>query len=220
MRSAKIGGILMIMLLLFVAVMAAVFGNGSKPKRVIELIRVSTDGQAEDDRGGIPAQHAINLRTAAQYGLEIVQSYTIVVSGNEVLNAPEVQTLLGCIRRGEVDGVVVCEFSRLTRQEKLGEMGTILDAFADAGATLYLPDGPIDFASQSARMLAAIRGAIAVGERWDIRKRIMAGKEALRRMGRWVAGDRQLPYGVAYDRKTYKFSYKPEAEKVREIFHQ
>lgn len=35
-------------------------------KRVVELIRVGTEAQANDDRGGIPAQKAANRRTAQQ----------------------------------------------------------------------------------------------------------------------------------------------------------
>ena len=34
-------------------------------KRVIELIRVSTQGQADDDRASIPAQHTINYAPPA-----------------------------------------------------------------------------------------------------------------------------------------------------------
>ena len=44
------------------------------PKKCIELIRVSTAGQATADRASIPAQKEANRRTAAQYGLEIVRT--------------------------------------------------------------------------------------------------------------------------------------------------
>ena len=43
-------------------------------KKVIELIRVSTEAQAATDRASIPAQRAVNRRTCVQYGLEIVRS--------------------------------------------------------------------------------------------------------------------------------------------------
>ncbi len=42
-------------------------------KRVIELIRVSTESQAADDRASIPAQRAVNQRTARAYDLKIVR---------------------------------------------------------------------------------------------------------------------------------------------------
>jgi DNA invertase Pin-like site-specific DNA recombinase len=91
-------------------------------KKVIELIRVSTAGQAEDDRGGIPAQRAINRRTAQQFGLEIVRSIEIEdVSGAKVLAAPEMQELLSVIESPEICGVVTREFSRLMRPEDFSD---------------------------------------------------------------------------------------------------
>jgi DNA invertase Pin-like site-specific DNA recombinase len=87
-------------------------------KRVIELIRVSTEGQAAEDRASIPAQRAVNRRTAQQYGLEIVKSIEMSdVSGTAVLLAPEMQQLLKAIESPDIDGVVAREFSRLMRPE-------------------------------------------------------------------------------------------------------
>jgi hypothetical protein len=37
--------------------------------KVIELIRVSTESQAADDRASIPSQRVINRQTCARYGL-------------------------------------------------------------------------------------------------------------------------------------------------------
>jgi hypothetical protein len=68
---------------------------------VIELIRVSTEGQAADDRASIPSQRAVNRRTCAQYSLEIVSSIEISdVSGACVLFAPEIQRLIERMRDG------------------------------------------------------------------------------------------------------------------------
>jgi hypothetical protein len=58
-------------------------------KKVIELIRVSTKMQAQEDRASIPAQRATNRRTALTFGLEIVQSIELVdVSGASILKTP------------------------------------------------------------------------------------------------------------------------------------
>lgn len=187
-------------------------------KRVIELVRVSSSGQAEDDKGGIPAQHAANERTASMYGLEIVSTLEMVdVSGTAVLEDARFRRLLKDLKRDDIDGVVTREFSRLMRPENLDDF-YIIGRFQEANKLLFLPDGPVDFTSRSGRLLGGIRALIAGEEREAIRERMMGGKEALRRQGRWAAGLHQLPFGVAYDQKTYKFSYKPEAEKVREIY--
>lgn len=82
------------------------------PQKVIELIRVSTVGQAEDDRAGIPAQRAVNRRIAQAYGLEIVHKIEMAdVSGTAVLHAPEMQQLLRLIQDPAIVGVVCREFS-------------------------------------------------------------------------------------------------------------
>ncbi len=61
----------------------------------IELIRVSTEQQAGEDRAGVPAQREVNRRTAKAYGLRIVKSVEIVdVSGAAVLGSPEMRELL------------------------------------------------------------------------------------------------------------------------------
>ena len=72
-------------------------------KRVIEFIRVSTEGQAAGDRASIPAQHAVNRRTCAAYGLQIVKSFEISdVSGASVLRAPEMLQMLEMMQLPEI----------------------------------------------------------------------------------------------------------------------
>src|ERR1043166_4772503 len=113
-------------------------------KDVIELIRVSTEGQAALDRAGIPAQRAVNRKTAAQYDLNIVRSIEMSdVSGAAVLRAPEIQELLRLIEAPQIKGVVAKEFSRLMRPENFSDY-VLLQAFAETNTVLYLPEGPID----------------------------------------------------------------------------
>src|SRR5687767_5615845 len=87
-------------------------------KKAIELIRVSTEGQAASDRASIPAQKAVNAKTAAAYGLKIVRTIEMAdVSGAAVLRAPEIKQLLELMADTEIHGVVAREFSRLMRPE-------------------------------------------------------------------------------------------------------
>jgi DNA invertase Pin-like site-specific DNA recombinase/CRISPR/Cas system-associated endoribonuclease Cas2 len=187
-------------------------------KKVIELIPVSTEQQAADDRASIPAQRAINRRTCAQYGLEIVRSIESDVSGASVLLAPETQQLLQAMQSPEIDGVVAREFSRLMRPENFSDYA-LLQAFVDSRTVLYLPDGPIDLSSKNGRLLGTIRAAMAGMERIEILERVWAAKEEKRRRGELAQGQIVLPWGVGYD-QTRRFYYKPEAERVREAFRQ
>lgn len=185
-------------------------------KKVIELIRVSTEGQAAEDRASIPAQIAVNRRTCAQYDLTIVRTIEITdVSGASVLLAPEIQQLLELMKLPEIDGVVAREFSRLMRPENFSDYA-LLQAFVDSHTVLYLPEGPLDLNNKTGRLMGTIRAAIAGLERTEILERVWSAKEEKRRRGELAQSDIVLPFGVGYEEG--HFYYKPEAERVREAF--
>ncbi len=184
-------------------------------KKVIELIRVSTEGQAAEGRAGVPAQRAANRRTAQQYGLEIVRTIEMAdVSGAAVLMAPEMKELLRLMESPQIHGVVAKEFSRLMRPENFTDYA-LLQAFVDTRTVLYLPDGLIDMSSKAGRLMGPIRAAIAGLERTEILERVWAAKEENRRAGKHPQSWITLPFGVAYDEHRGWY-YKAEAEKVRE----
>ena len=186
-------------------------------KKVIELIRVSTEGQAAEDRAGIPAQRAVNRRTATQHGLEIVKSIEITdVSGTAVLRSPGMQELLRLIESPQIVGVVAKEFSRLMRPENFSDFA-LLQAFIDSNTVLFLPDGLLDFASENGKLLGGFRALIAGQERREMLRRLHDAKEAMRRAGKHTGGDVSLPCGVGYSKERGWF-YTPEIEKVKIIF--
>jgi DNA invertase Pin-like site-specific DNA recombinase len=188
-------------------------------KKVIELIRVSTAGQAAADRASIPAQRAINRKTAAQYGLDIVRSIEIAdVGGADVLRAPEILEMLKLMEQPEIVGVVCREFTRLMRPDNFADYA-LLQAFVDSCCTLYLPDGPVDFASKSGRFMGTVKAAIGGMEKTEMLERAWGGKEAKRRRGELAQNRIVLPFGVDYENG--KWSYQPaEAQKIRQAFRQ
>ena len=186
-------------------------------KNAIELVRVSTSGQAEEDRAGIPAQREANRRTAERHGLCIVRTIEMIdVSGAAVLRSPQMQELLRLMEDPSVHGVVTKEFSRLMRPENFSDYA-LLQHFIVTNTTLYLPDGPIDLASKSGWLLGTIRAAMAGMERREIIERMMDAKEAMRRAGKHPSGAATLPYGVGYSRNRGWY-YTFEAEKVKQAF--
>jgi DNA invertase Pin-like site-specific DNA recombinase len=186
-------------------------------KRVIELIRVSTEGQAAANKASIPAQRAANRRTAEVYGLEIYRSIEISdVSGAAVLHAPEIREMIELMRSPEIHGVVAKEFSRLMRPENFDDYA-LLQHFADTRTILYLPEGPIDLGSKMGRLMGGVRALFAGVECEEIRERVWGAKEAKRRRGENPQSEITLPYGVGYNKDRGWF-YTPSAEKVREAF--
>jgi DNA invertase Pin-like site-specific DNA recombinase len=186
-------------------------------KKVIELIRVSTAGQARDDRASIPAQRAINRRTAEVHGLDIVRTIELVnVSGAAVLRTPEMQNLLKLIENPDIEGVVVREFSRVMRPDNFGDF-VLFQAFQDTGTMLYLPDGPLDLNSKTGKLVAGLRAIIAGNELSEIRERIWAAKEEKRKAGKLAQSAACLPFGVGYE-ESRGFFYNGDSARVREAF--
>lgn len=182
-------------------------------KRAIELIRVSTASQAGDDRASIPAQRVINRKTADAYGLTIVRSIELSdVSGASVLQAPEIHTLIQLMQAPEIHGVIAREFSRLMRPENYADYA-LLQVFVDTNTWLYLPEGPINFASTDGRLLGTLRAAMAGVERMDMLKKSWTAKEEKRKRGELANNSNILPFGV-----TYPWAYTADAERVREAF--
>src|ERR1051325_6311987 len=184
-------------------------------KRVIELLRVSTAGQAAEDKASIPTQRSINRQTAMAYGLTIVKSIEIAdVSGAQVLLAPEIQDMLRLMNDPEIHGVVVREFSRLMRPENFSDYA-LLQAFVDSETWLYLPDGPINFASNDGFLMGTLKAAMGGVERRELVRKMWSIKEQKRREGGFSQSRNCLPFGVDYNGG---WSYTGEAERVREAF--
>ncbi|MDR3724097.1 MAG: recombinase family protein [Terracidiphilus sp.] len=181
----------------------------------IELIRVSTEAQAADDRASIPAQRTVNRTTVQRYNLRIVESIELAdVSGASVLLAPEIQHLVEQMQSSDVGAVVTRKFSRLMRPEKFSDYA-LLQAFADSHTKLYLPDGPIDFGEKGGRLIGTIRAAIAGLERSEIRERCWRGKEEKRKAGK--KDSPTVPFGVGYSKQRVWF-YTDNSLKVKRAF--
>jgi DNA invertase Pin-like site-specific DNA recombinase len=186
-------------------------------RQVIELIRVSTEAQAASDRAGIPAQRAANRQTARAYDLEIAHTISFSdVSGASVLLSPEMRDLVSRIASPSIHGVVAREFSRLMRPEDFGDYA-LLQAFVNTQTVLYLPDGPIDFSTDTGRLVGVLKAAIAGNERVEILRRMWGAKEERRRAGGFSQSAVCLPYGVAYDDHA-GWHYTAKSERVREAF--
>lgn len=183
---------------------------------VVELLRVSTEAQAELSRAGLPAQHATNLRTCEVHGLTVIETVEVVESGAEVAQSPEMQRVLDLVVSGTARGVVLAEYSRLFRPDRWSDL-VVLQAFADHDAQIYLPAGPIDLQSEVGFVQATVNNLLAAMERRRIRERMHRGKEEHRRRGGHPSSSRTLPFGFAYTRER-GWEYTPDIEISRMLF--
>lgn len=181
---------------------------------VVELLRVSTDTQAEGLN--LQGQHSVNERTCAQYGLQVVATIELVLTGTEAAGSPQMAQVLELVSSGAVRGVVLAEYSRLFRPDRWSDL-VVLQTFSDHAAQIYLPSGPIDLQSEIGFVQATVGNLLAALERRRIRERMHRGKEELRRRGLNAAGRICLPYGIAYS-KQGGWAYTPDIERVRAMF--
>jgi DNA invertase Pin-like site-specific DNA recombinase len=163
---------------------------------VVALIRVSTEEQATEDKGGIPAQQDAIKRIAQQHDLDIRWTVQIEgVSGAVVMQSQQMKEVLRIVRGGVCKGIVMKEESRLMRAENFEDYA-ILQTLQQHGVKIYLVDGVMDLSKAGDKLFSHIKFAFAGYERTIIRDRMLGGKKAKRRRGEWVAGPNSVAFGL------------------------
>ena len=185
--------------------------------KVAELLRVSTEEQADETRAGLARQKAVNERTILTKGLTRVVTIELHVSGTVMVDHPQLKQLLAMITRREIQGVVCADLDRLFRPDNFHSY-SILQTFQDYGARIYTGDSVYDLQTSNGLLQSSIRSAIAGFELSLIRERLHGAKEAKRKAGKFPSCWKNLPFGVGYDRKTETWHYTPEIVRVKELF--
>ena len=186
--------------------------------RVIGLVRVSTKGQADDDRAGVPRQREVIRQIVACEKLDCIKTIEVNdVSGTEVRNCPEIVAILDDLRSHSIHGIVVADFDRFMRPDSLTKFG-LLDIFEETRTVLYFQGSRIDFSTDSGFLTAGFNALIAGNEIRTFKRRVQGAKEELRKQGKCPNAAITLPTGVAYDRKNEAWGYTPEVVQVKEAF--
>ena len=183
-------------------------------KRAVGYIRVSTDGQAGDDRFGIDVQREQILKYAQENGFEIMEWFI----DEGVSGVKENRPALNCILYGDVENppiekVIVAKSDRIARDIKLYfyykqllyqkdiELVSVSEDFGEMGAFAGILEAFVMFAAEQ--------------ERANITRRTQAGRVLKASRGGYSGG--RAPYG--YTVKNKRLVVVPEeAEAVREIF--
>src|ERR1700722_20314036 len=112
--------------------------NLSNTKRkVISLLRVSTEKQADDEKTGIPRQLVDIAIHCDSYNLEVVKEYRLEgISGAHVESSPEHRAMLAHLGDPSIAGVVVATIDRFFRPENLSQY-TIFKQFEKHDKLLF-----------------------------------------------------------------------------------
>ena len=154
---------------------------------------------------------------ARRHGLDIVDYYPEVVSGESLYARPQMLRLLEDVEAGRFDAVLCMDLDRLSRG-RMKDQGIILDAFKDSGTLIVTPDKVYDLSDEIDDELAEFKTFMSRREYKIINKRLRRGLQRSIQDGCYVAN---APYGykkVTIDRRPTLEIYEPEAKFVRVMF--
>lgn len=184
----------------------------TKVPRYVELIRVSTRGQAERDTPETQRRALDKLRMARP-GTVVERIEALAISGTIPLPQTEAgQRLLALARDKAFDELRVFDADRVLggRADRTTDRMAIMDLLLDADATLVDASGHvIDPANDEdfGEFEFFMRGYLAKKERKKIAKRTAAGRARVAAQGGLAGGP--PPYGRKYDRATKLWSFAP-----------
>lgn len=180
---------------------------------VAALLRVSSEAQAADDRGGLPRQEQAVANASRVHGLRVIYTARLEgVSGNRVAATREWVEIRRLLETKAIRGVVADSVDRLCRASEL-DLGVLAD-LQKHNATLFTPGEARAMGGSGDALIAGIMALIGGRERAEIARRSKAAKEALRRQGRWTESNARLPFGVQYDKATHTWIYTDEVQQV------
>lgn len=183
---------------------------------VASLVRVSTTGQAGDDRGGLPRQRAAVGEAVRRHGLTVVRAFELPgVGGDRVSTTPAWAEIRALLAQGRIRGVVCDAVDRLCRASDLDL--TVLADLQRHGASIWTPGEVRDLSSATDGLLAGLLALLGGVEKSAITRRAWEGKRARRQAGRWTQSLDHLPVGVSFDRTTGVWSYTDEALPIAEL---
>ncbi len=127
-----------------------------------------------------------------------LEPFEEVVSGESVIERPEMQKLLKLIENGAVDAVVVMDLDRLGRGDMF-DQGLIDRAFRYSGTLLITPTETYDPESQEWELVFGIKSLVARGELKAITRRMQGGRRHSAKEGKSIS--KKPPYGYSRDEK-------------------
>lgn len=155
--------------------------------------------------------------SAERHGLDIVDYYPEVVSGESLYARPQMLKMLEAVEAGRYDAVLCMDLDRLSRG-RMKDQGIILDAFKDSGTLIVTPDKVYDLSDEIDDELAEFKTFMSRREYKIINKRLRRGLQRSIQDGCYVAN---APYGykkTTVDRKPTLEIFEPEAKFVRLMY--
>jgi len=191
--------------------------GSAKVVRCAIYTRVSTDQGLEQDFNSLDAQYDASqayIRSQAHAGWTLLRAkYDDGGFSGGNTDRPALQRLLGDVRAGKIDVIVVYKVDRLTRS--LADFAKLVELFDQHNVSFVSVTQQFNTTTSMGRLTLNVLLSFAQFEREVTSERIRDKISASKRKGLWVGG--MAPLG--YDTKDRKITInEAEAERVRTIF--
>lgn len=175
--------------------------------KVAIYVRVSTDEQAKHGYS-IAAQEERLLAYCTSQDWEVVKMYKDEGFSAKDLQRPKLQRLLGDLKSGMFDVVLVYRLDRLTRS--VLDLYKLLAEFDEHEVKFKSATEIYDTTTATGRLFITLVAALAQWERENLGERVKMGMLKKANLGEWLGGT--APYG--YIQKNGKFQVVLEEKKI------
>lgn len=182
----------------------------------IYLRKSRADLEAEQrGEGETLSKHRQELLSFAQRQDYTIQHiYEEIVSGEKIVDRPQMQLMLHAIAAGEIRAVLCVDIDRLGRGNKI-DQGLIQETFRDAGCLIITPRKAYDLSDETDEEFMDFESFLAHRELRMISRRMQRGKRQSVAAGKHIAS--QVPFG--YSRENGKLIPDPDkAPIVQQIY--
>lgn len=187
---------------------------------LLPIHRVSTMEQAGNNGEGLDRQRKTTRDLAKTHKATLLEAVEIIdVSGSDVDQTSEWRDRVVPAIADPSVHIVADSIDRILRAEAFN-FRVFQDLLA-AQTKIYTPGKIHDLTNPDDGFLAGLMALIGGREKAEIKRRVMAGREAARRRGEWPFKDESLPRGATFDRQLKRWGYDPaEAAVIRSVFHE
>ena len=185
------------------------------------LRKSRADAEAEArGEGETLARHRRTLtELAKKRGLEVVQEYCEIVSGDSIAARPQMQAMLQAVTDGTYTGVLCMEIERLARGNTI-DQGIVAQAFKESGTLIVTPVKTYDPDNEFDEEYFEFSLFMSRREYKTIKRRLQAGRLATIKEGNYISPT--APYGyrkIHPEPKVHTLEIcEPEAEVIRQIY--
>jgi len=169
-------------------------------RKILALVRVSSDAQAEIDKTGLDRQREDIALHCKAYGLVVDREYELSgISGTEVHQSKQYAAMLDRLADSSIVGICFATLDRFFRPEFADTFSDVFKPIVKAvgrGKKLFCELGELSMTDPNDFMKLAIWGSMAGFERNRIRDRMVRGRKKMMTVA--TAKDSSLPRGVEF----------------------